>query len=741
MLNNSPNVDNTIRHNEHNRRQSLLPYPKEKEKEKDFKKDLRDITKEREDNLKKEKRAIMLFDFIAECDRKDKDTRRKQLVDQIAKQHLSIDAKALFLAEQRENEFKKIEMDRKNALLLKRQRLTAIAKLVPTKNNYMEIDTNATESQLDVPIENRKKKELFRSEEYWRQADRIHQARLDLDEHHIQLANNRKKMLGIVLPKPKKATGMSFDSAKSTNTFKQTVKQAKTRGTNLPSSSLDIELFLEKYKRPDSPIRRFVPAAVDNKKTEFYQKVLADTIKGLESITKNKMKTNILIEGKINQYGMVSSISNNFRLGYLHGKSMNDPTWIGNVEFEIDKPSFMTTNQELKLYQKPKLKAIPNKPNRNRAYSKSTNDEGAAPNNEEQLKDSEEMDVMLNELNEQDSEQEKKSSQKYDRSNTNSGSAHSRNVPIFDNPVAEKIQPYLSISRTARYHNKKKITLKIERLPHHSENHRAARGQQDDLFPDDENERDSDDLDSDSSFGASQNSLLSSAASLKERKMSDRKSRIKNPSSTTLKRFEPNKRIAEEEGNAFESNSKAQNDRNVKKHHDSDSHGGKELNKWSQAPGGTNEPNPFTGQTKLSKPSNMNQEPLSEWLSKYGAQSAKDAETSNKLNWPPICLEAVAEFGKTVFPTDVKKQALPSAAERTSPIRKVRNRHFEVQKLDLFQKKESESSDIVEKGVSQYDFNTPQRFWSQQNSVAGHDDAQSMYGTSYVPTSTASSKS
>ncbi|KAJ3261732.1 hypothetical protein HK103_004683 [Boothiomyces macroporosus] len=605
--------------------------------------------KSKEENEKREKRALMLFDYIEQCDRKDIANRRRELNEKIAIQKVAMEEKAIQLKAKREQEIKDIQKARKEFLDNKRKKLTDIGKSllkrpeVPAKvstGSYSAGNLINLQSKQVLPQVEAQTMTPFKSNVYFKQAREFSKYRHHQEKVHDKILVNRQKALTVKAPSHKRKEIIQQDySVERENSSKNA-----PLGLHTPQ---EVEAFLEKYKRADSPFsRRLIPkAAVQTVRSKV---VLSKLYSMIETDKKNKARTKHLTLGNINQFGFVSSIAENFHLGYKHGYSTDDPAWNGSVVPELAKPQFVTSQPELKLI-KPDVQE----------KSQSI----IAINEEEQVDLDQEIKEVEPEKSEQDSKDEKI------QENILQAMDETKLSPDKQ-AIANKAKNLISTSRHSHYIKKhveeprQKATL-VAQLHQDDENS---------ILPSFNLAIMVDDAEEDEESASEESSILNRATStsLRPSTAGQSGSASKSPSSRTS----ANNRLPRVENTRDSGNkSRIENNREallelpnmakrrksyslfaaerpdsatLGKERHSENTGKNVYERGSiNEPVQPCEPNPFKYGQVFCKPEYMEPQPLAEWMQDF---PPKDSRQENY--WHSINLDAVAEFGKTLFQTN-----------------------------------------------------------------------------------------
>ncbi|KAJ3277008.1 hypothetical protein HDV01_000060 [Terramyces sp. JEL0728] len=599
--------------------------------------------KSREENEKREKRALMLFDYIELCDKKDIASRRKELNEKVAIQKLEIQERSVLLSEKREQGEKAIQKARKESLDSKRKKLADIGHAVlkkPTNDKTSagskSLDNLNRQSKPILPEITPQIERSYKSVEYRRQSKELSKYRHRQEKLHNELLLNRRKALKVKPPSEKKIkdAGQILAQQERESSLKNTPP-----GLYTPQ---EVEAFLEKYKRPDSPYARRI-IAKETVQTVRSKVVLTKLHSMIETDKKNKAKTKHLTSGNINQFGFISAIADNFQLGYKHGYSSDDPAWKGNVVEEKVKPNFISGHAELKLITGDIAETIPLSP--------------PVKEHEQELDLDQEIKEIIPEETEEEIKREEKIQEKILQAMDETKLSPDKQA------IANKAISLLSTSRRSHY-----VTKKTEEAsPKHSIRTSTKENRLSSpslptfnlaiLMDDDEPEE----LNQEESVSSNRFTVASLRPSVGERYSVKRLSRVENNRDTTNRMSKididreslldfPNNTKRRKSFSMLGSDFRDPGSPTHEGHSSFHREGTGDENRVIEPP----EPNPFGYGHILFKPEFMEPQPLVDWLDDYPPKYER-----HQKYWHSINLDAVAEFGKTVY----KSPDVANAAE------------------------------------------------------------------------------
>ncbi|KAJ3321741.1 hypothetical protein HDV06_003890 [Boothiomyces sp. JEL0866] len=621
--------------------------------------------KSREENEKREKRALMLFDYIEQCDKQDIANRRRELNEKIAIQKAEMQEKAIQLLAKRDQEFKDIEMERKKFLEEKRKRLTDIGKSLLRKPAAVaKIHTGSgsagnitnLQSRPVLPGIESQYQPSFKSIEYYKQAKEHSKYRHYQDRLHSKILINRQKALDVRAPSEKRKK--SIHPTQSQNERDNSLKNMPP-GLHTPQ---EVEAFLEKYKRPDSPLSRRIisKAAVQTVKSKV---VLSKVHSMIETDKKNKAKTKHLTSGNINQFGFVSAIAENFQMGYKHGYAADDPAWQGNVIPETNKPQFITSQAELKLIKS------------------EINEKALSVPLIKELDQEVDLDQEIKEVVPEENEEEKKKEEKIQEKILQA--MDETKLSPEKQAIANKAKNLLSASRYSHYIKKNaeeaEQKLSITKPPiEEDEIHSPILPLFNLAIMIDDTPEEEEPVMAEESITSNRATLTSLRPSAAERntqsiKMAHNRVSVNNRASRAENNRESTNRSSRKENNRetildFPNMAKRRKSFNlfeadIPESVSSDIQRYSTFHRKSIVQGGKinepSEPNPFSHGQILYKPDYMEAQPLANWLQDYPPKNPR-----YKNYWHSINLEAVAEFGKTLY----NSHSAANSAEFVEPV-------------------------------------------------------------------------
>ncbi|KAJ3305109.1 hypothetical protein HDV03_002036 [Kappamyces sp. JEL0829] len=265
-------------------------------------------------NEKKEERARRLFEYIEECDRLDKEEKRASLEKRVVKQKKDLDARTELLEEKRAQALKAVAEAKRDRWTKRREMLVRIGREPEAADRppHGAQQSNGAGHE-SMPHH------VFISPFYQQQADLVKQARTKIQTEK-EACRNKRSMLFETFSAQRHDQNHASNGARVLDSTKP--KQAVVK----ENRAEELEKIIERYTRPDTPIDKRQGAKIEAVDTVKISR-LEYTRSMVETIVKNKAKTQKATSGHVNQFGAISMISQDFALAQRHARYTADPVW------------------------------------------------------------------------------------------------------------------------------------------------------------------------------------------------------------------------------------------------------------------------------------------------------------------------------------------------------------------------------------------------------------------------------
>lgn len=184
--------------------------------------------------LRKERRAIRLFQYIERCEREEKMNKLAKLSAHVAKQRKLLEEQTIQLNTRMQTQKFEAQKKKSDALAEKRKLLLQIGR-AKTDKSFGNDRGNTGEDKLAEAQEFH----VFKSKFYDEQAQEMKAVRSKIKEHQQQCREKRAELF------------QKFSAKKSDVEEPLQVQQNQNRG---PDMENELDRIIKKYTRPDSPV-------------------------------------------------------------------------------------------------------------------------------------------------------------------------------------------------------------------------------------------------------------------------------------------------------------------------------------------------------------------------------------------------------------------------------------------------------------------------------------------------------
>lgn len=564
---------------------------------------------------RKEWRAIRLFEYIEKCERQEKEEKLAKLSAHVAIQRKVLDEQTLRLNTKMQNMKMEAQKKKVDALAEKRQFLLQIGRAKGDKSHGQVQEKLVESEELHV----------FKSRFYDQQAQEMKSIRSKIKEQQDQFRTKRAELF------------QKFSVKK--NVQEEYVQNESSRHqNNEPDIQDELDRIIKKYSRPDSPVNDHGRNQEKLSSTEILLRAKIDTTKRMQdNLKKNKARTKQLTDGAENHFGIVSSIALNFQESTRHARTLNDPAWdLNKPEPFIDVVSAREPIEYILKSKKgpPTSFVSPAKPLL--GSKKSQAFVGL------DVVDSEENNLAITTIEEDEVNAREKNLK------TN------KSLTPEERKIIERTSSMINGSTRFVQFRHKSISLVAKTPPSDADTARINST----LIHDPEGNHDFVDLDLDADLDEIPDDLLpvtpkNFSKRVSRKSIIDRKGFVQSDPTrsyaSTHQSIIPEDSVNSLQPIGVETDNRHSAYRPVTS---------------------VKLENPFSGNYQLLRPDSIVEAPLNEWL-----QQIHSKDPGKKVNrpekWPAISLDAVAEFGKTIYPQKALS-TLANAAENEAEIAKTK---------------------------------------------------------------------
>nr|KAJ3418550.1 hypothetical protein HK105_008175 [Polyrhizophydium stewartii] len=285
----------------------------------------------REENEKKEQRAVRLFDYIERCEREEKDAKRRLMQEYTHLQRLRIEARAEAIERMRtESEARRIET---------RHRLVAEARTRSAVGAYGGENTHYTADLLHSSLAaSMIMTAATAAAAHKHRAGKLNNKGLFKSKAYREQANDVKML--------REQYAHPHTLRRSEGTLNEAVDGGRTF-----ANEVEFAAFKLKYNRSYSPTGPRAATAADCEQVQKRTHArLDEKLKMKQTISKHREKIKLMAAGVPNQHGIISAISRDYEAGFVHGRTERDPAWAPPPEAPYDAEAAAAQPPPLGIY-------------------------------------------------------------------------------------------------------------------------------------------------------------------------------------------------------------------------------------------------------------------------------------------------------------------------------------------------------------------------------------------------------